>query len=119
MDETKSGDACHMCEGHDCYTCGYHQRHLLLRWLLGLLIIVLVFWIGFKLGEFKGAYIDGYYGSPKMMMLPAGNFPVTYFRTGGMMGGNQMYNSQGAPTMQWQTQSPVPQSGATQSSPAK
>lgn len=50
------------CCAHGQWTSG---KYLLLRWLLGLLVMVVIFAIGFKLGEFKGNFIDGngMYGS--------------------------------------------------------
>lgn len=44
------------CCAHGQWTSG---KYLLLRWLLGLLVMVVIFAIGFKLGEFKGNFIDG------------------------------------------------------------
>ena len=45
-----------MCCAHGQWTTG---KYLLLRWLLALLIMVVLFAIGFKLGEFKGTFING------------------------------------------------------------
>lgn len=45
-----------MCCAHGQWTTG---KYLLLRWLLALLIMVVIFAIGFKLGEFKGTFING------------------------------------------------------------
>lgn len=78
-------------EGCRCFGCcgagfgmGMHRYGLgfmVLRLLLGLLILLIVFWLGVKIGEFKGmvgygydsgmhhrymirGYYDGYYGYP-------------------------------------------------------
>lgn len=77
--EYEKGCECGMCEGQcgasmECggYTCGMgcqHMygmrcggRHYLLRWVLGIVILVLVFVAGIKLGEFRGLMggNDGY-----------------------------------------------------------
>ncbi|MBX4205150.1 MAG: hypothetical protein KW788_03120 [Candidatus Doudnabacteria bacterium] len=84
----KSGVVC-VCD--NCQTPGYHSFHrfFLLRWLLGILILAMVFGVGFKLGEFKGMFD-----------------PET---TWGMHDGtrfNHMY-------YQYQTQSPLPSQTST------
>ena len=46
---------------HGC--CGHgHNRFLILRWILGLLILGIVFVMGVKIGEFKNELDSGYYG---------------------------------------------------------
>lgn len=54
---------CEVCKSHhgtDC--CGpYHYPFRILRWVLGLLIIFIVFSVGVKIGEFKGS-IEGDWG---------------------------------------------------------
>ena len=65
--DCKAQKMCGRCCGGHC--CG-GGRHMLLRWLLGLLILVIVFWLGLKIGEFKGAFggdYGGYYGMPRHM----------------------------------------------------
>ena len=42
-----------------CGMCG-GRRFWALRWLLGLVILVIVFWLGVKIGEFKGSFEGGY-----------------------------------------------------------
>ncbi len=37
-----------------------HGAHRLLRWILGIFILIVVFWMGVQVGEFKTAL--GYYG---------------------------------------------------------
>jgi hypothetical protein len=64
---------------HGC-GCGMHNgmgmnRFFVLRWVLGILIIVLVFLFGMKIGEFKGTMESGYGYHGGMM------------RSGGMMQG--------------------------------
>lgn len=68
MNTTDSHDS-----GHDWKQCehcrehgwrgmhGYGHRFFLLRLLLGLIILGLVFFIGLKIGEFKGA-VEGEFG---------------------------------------------------------
>jgi hypothetical protein len=73
-DKHAEGCDCYACKGQKMcgmygHCCGGH-RHVLLRWLLGLLILVIVFWLGVKIGEFKGAfggYGSYYYGMPRHM----------------------------------------------------
>jgi hypothetical protein len=43
--------------------CGCGHRHLILRWILGLVILVFVFSFGMRLGEIKAAFEYGGYGS--------------------------------------------------------
>ncbi|HEX5429478.1 MAG TPA: hypothetical protein VFX17_00135 [Patescibacteria group bacterium] len=60
-----------------CDNCrpGYSMhRHFWLRWLLGLIIIGMVFAVGFKIGEFKG-YFDTTFGQPSPVR---GNFYRVY-----------------------------------------
>ncbi len=53
-------------EQHSMCNCGGHNHHLL-RWLLGMLILVLVFWMGMEIGEFKGSLGgEGFGGSRHM-----------------------------------------------------
>ena len=81
-------DMCGMCEGSACGQCdmrpmqeegsqcgmGCQQmygmrcggRHFLLRWILGILILVVVFVAGLKLGEFKERAWGGSYGGRMM-----------------------------------------------------
>ena len=47
---------CAECEMHH----GYH-RYFFLRWVLGIVIILIVFWLGLKIGEFKG-YFESDFG---------------------------------------------------------
>lgn len=51
---------------------GYGHRHFLLRWVLGILILIVVFWLGVKFGEIRGYFGYGYYGYPshRNMMYP-------------------------------------------------
>ena len=64
MDQTKE-KSCENCSG-DCCSMGHMHgmggKYHLLRWMLGLAIIIIVFWVGFKLGEFKGYFNDNSYG---------------------------------------------------------
>lgn len=58
--ETNDGKmcSCEMCQGYGRY--GYH-RFFWLRLILGLVIILMVFFLGVKIGEFKG-YFEGNFG---------------------------------------------------------
>jgi len=39
-----------------------HHRYFVLRWVLGLLILAIVFCLGLKIGEFKSEVYGGNYG---------------------------------------------------------
>lgn len=74
-------NACNMCGSYVCST--EHHKYILLRWLLGLLILVMTFWLGAKVGEFKSMYMnrafDVGYGAHGMMARP---YPNMMFSTG-------------------------------------
>lgn len=64
MDQTKENPCEHCsssCYGMD-HMHGMGGKYHLLRWLLGIAILLIVFWLGFKLGEFKGYFSDNGYG---------------------------------------------------------
>lgn len=73
------------CCAHGQWTTG---KYLLLRWLLAMLIMVVIFAIGFKLGEFKGSFIDGggMYG-PRMQhkIMRMGGDNVMFYGAQGRM----------------------------------
>jgi hypothetical protein len=55
--------------------CGCHHggRHHLMKMILKLVIVIIIFWCGFKLGEMTG-FIQAQYG--RGMMMRGGNFNV-------------------------------------------
>lgn len=60
MDEMNKGQQQGMCS---CGMCMYHRRHMgvfILRWLLGIVILLVVFWVGIQIGEFKAEVRQGY-----------------------------------------------------------
>ena len=68
-------------EGHG----GGHHRHFLLRLIIGIVILMIVFSLGVKIGEFKGMYGDAYGDhwmmrqqqyQPRYMMLDQRTAPV-------------------------------------------
>ena len=77
--------------------CVCHNRYYLLRWFLGLLIIILVFSVGVQLGEIRG-YLgsDGYWPHGSYGNYGGfGRMPMMYYNNQnnpnwpwGMMGGN-------------------------------
>ena len=98
MDENKSDFKQAGIPGHPtgcyCYGCnsfgrpGFGRRFFLVRWLLGLIILLIVFWVGVKVGEFKAIFYGNDWGMPHERMMNG----FRGFYPGGMMGdGNQMY----------------------------
>ncbi len=81
-----------------CNCNHHHHGHFLLRWLLGAVILLVVFGLGVKIGELKG------------------NFGYGHGRTGG----NMMYYQQRPGMMQWGTGYALPAQTLTiqQQSPA-
>ncbi len=57
--------------GHDhmCSCHGYGHKHFVLRWLLGIVMLVIVFYLGVKVGEFKGELRSAYYGGYGRYMM--------------------------------------------------
>ena len=93
--EHPAGCMCMMCRG---------GKHGLLRWVVKIVILLVVFWFGVKVGEFKvlfgggaghygmmrGAYGTSYYGMPMMWgwgnaALPQSSTTAPYYGPGGMM----------------------------------
>jgi hypothetical protein len=94
------------CCGNCCsagHMHGMGGKYHLLRWMLGLAIIIIVFWLGFKLGEFKGYFDDYGYGKGfgrGMMNYGTNNNDYLQFRKTR----NQDYVY---PPMMWQWQQPA------------
>lgn len=65
----------HQCGGN-CYGCG-GLTHYLLRWALGIFIIIFTLMLGIQIGEFKGAYKSNYHFSRGMM----GDYDQFYSRS--------------------------------------
>jgi hypothetical protein len=63
------GHKCHggMCCGGMNGCGGHHMGFHILRWVLGIIIILMVFSFGVQIGEFKSAFESGQYGSRGMM----------------------------------------------------
>ena len=62
------GDAhcstCGSCAGCGSCGCGSGHSHLVARLVIGIIIVVIAFWLGLKLGELRAEfYNSGYYGS--------------------------------------------------------
>ena len=70
--------------------CGFGHRYVLLRWLLGIIILAMVFCLGVKIGEFKGSFggefggYGSYHGHHRMMKQPM--YYGGYMMDNGMMG---------------------------------
>lgn len=82
---------------------GKGRRFFFLRWILGIFILIIVFWLGVKVGQFSGFY-RGNYGYPMMgggyyrsMMYPGYDYDYNqypgYYGPGMMQGWNY-YNQQ-------------------------
>jgi hypothetical protein len=52
------GCKCGVCNG-GYYTNGHRMGFTLLRWLLGIIVILMVFSLGMSIGEFKGEIMGG------------------------------------------------------------
>ncbi len=84
-----------------------HSHHSLLRWALGILILIVVFWMGVQVGEFKTTL--GYYGYgmwPSMMgnnYYGASPYPYGYMP---MMGGYYYGGQTVAPSQSAATATP-------------
>lgn len=97
MEENKKdngGCKCWACQGSGTMQkcpCAWHGRgkHMLLRVLLALIILIVVFCLGVKLGEFKAAVGGMRHRSFPMRnyMMGAGNYGPGYFTP--MMRGGQ------------------------------
>lgn len=87
MEESKNGknNVCKDCCNH-CEHCTY-QKNYFLRWVLGIIVMLLVFWLGVTVGKFSG-FIQygefGGYGMRGMMKsgyykgVPANNFACPF-----------------------------------------
>lgn len=64
---------CDNCGGRNCCHPRHRPYHIL-RWLLGIIIIFMVFSIGMSIGEFKGA-VGRDYGYGRMMR----GYPQMYY----------------------------------------
>lgn len=89
------GEYCH-CHGH-----GFGHRFVLLRWILGIIILGMVFCLGMMIGQFRGAYGDSFggyggYGHHGMMRYQQ-PMPMMYYGNQGMMGTPQQSPAQSAP----------------------
>lgn len=109
--EHPDGCKCNMCSGSGMKSCGMcggmyggkccgmcgGRRHIVLRWIVGILILVAVFCGGFKLGVMVGYLNNGGYGghmSSGRHMMQRGYYP-----TGMMNGWNANGNVQQPPAM--------------------
>lgn len=103
----------HDCDPHECDSkCGFgfachHHRYILVRWILGLVILGIVFCLGVSVGKFSAwAEGDGYYGYGRMMTGGYGNArPMMLWSANGnaaygpaMMYGWSTSGGQSAPT---------------------
>jgi len=98
--------------GYGCFQ--HHWSYHILRWFLGIVIIVFVFWFGIKVGEIKSALETGRSsGSHQMMRYGR---PMMYGNGGNYAGNYGMMNRTpaGSPTMRPSSvPSVAPQQGTT------
>lgn len=90
MDKKDHGEDCRcsactngsMCRGGHC--CGGH--HGLIRWVVKIIVLLIVLWVGIKIGEIKAYLENRFYESPRLMWGSdsSGN---GYFTGPGMMRG--------------------------------
>lgn len=102
MDNNNESMVCKSC-GHGGMCCGNHayggglggghHRFFILRMLLGIIILVIVFSVGVKVGELKGQ-LEGRYGDYGMM---GGNYFYNRYAPGQPMP-MMYYNNQAVPT---------------------
>jgi|GEM_PF-1282679 hypothetical protein len=96
---TDGQKSCKMC-GHGMCHCGCGHRHFWLRWLLGLIILLVVFWLGVKVGEFKGAFGRGF-GRNGSYIMRSFRTPMRAYPMGtpsGMMQGGNGHSMMTQPT---------------------
>jgi hypothetical protein len=81
--ENKDGSkacACMTCHDHGsmhggmCCCCGRGGRFSILRIVIGLLLLIFVFWFGVKVGEVKVLFGGGYGGRSMMMRSGYGGY---------------------------------------------
>jgi hypothetical protein len=72
-------DSCGMCQGKCCGQWHGGHRHFFLRWILGLIILGIVFGLGVKIGEFKSEVYGGNYnGYGRMNRMMQYRQPIMY-----------------------------------------
>ncbi len=73
----------HKCHNGMCGCTGHHMGFHVLRWVLGIVVILMVFGFGVQIGEFKAAFEGGYGYHHEMMryqqpvMMYGQTVPVT------------------------------------------
>lgn len=80
-----------------CRMCSFGHRFVLLRWLLGIIILGLVFWVGLMIGEFHGMYGDSFgrgygMGSGHHRMMRYDQRVMPMMQSSGYPGGMMMEN---------------------------
>ena len=86
----------------NCSMCMHKHGHgnFFLRLLLGLIILLFVFWLGMQIGEFKGSFEGGYgsgYGMHNVMYYRTGGLPMMQ-NGSGLMGSQPVIQTAPAPT---------------------
>ena len=62
----------HACEGCMHGFCG--GGHGALRWVIGIIIFIMIFWMGVRVGEIKSEMYGGYGGYGQRMMYDRGYY---------------------------------------------
>jgi len=57
----------HKCHNGMCGCAGHHMGFHILRWVLGIVVLLMAFGFGVQIGEFKAAFESGNYGHREMM----------------------------------------------------
>lgn len=73
----ENGEHCdHCCDMHRGYM-GYYG----FRWVLGIVVLLMMFWLGMKVGEFKGFVEANYGGFGERNMMYKSGPGMMYFQT--------------------------------------
>lgn len=82
METKKEQENCLLCNWKDSH--GNYKKNVIIRWVLGIIILVAIFSFGLKLGEFKQTLrqglMQGYYGYGGCPMMQG------YYGNGGSYG---------------------------------
>ncbi len=79
MAESNKGKVCEDCSCHSGWYCGQGSMWFhIARWILGIIIIVMIFCLGIKVGEIKGQLEESGWNSHHYMDMNGYNRPMMY-----------------------------------------